>query len=323
MRRGAGVWRLKGVVLNVSWAAPKVGVVLLNWNSGRLTTACIESLLAMDSKPWRIIVIDNGSSDGSPERIAAAFPAAGILRNEVNLGFAGGSNMGICELLSAGADYIWLLNNDTKVDRGCLAALLGAMETDRGIAAATGKILYSVPADMIWYAGGVLKYWGCTAVHRGARTRDMGQFDQAEDVGFISGCCALLRREAVDEVGLLDERFFAYSEDFDWCLRARQLKLRLRYVPQAVLWHEVSASVRKNTLTSSGGTASPLAHYLATRNQLFIIRKHRESVAQAAAALLQLSGRVLYTSIGLLVLRRWDKLGSLWRGVWHGLWRNL
>jgi GT2 family glycosyltransferase len=297
----------------------KVGVLLLNWNGGEFTIPCIHSLLAMSYPPWRILVWDNGSTDGSPDRIAQMFPQACVLQSPTNIGCSAGNNAGIRRLLEEGAEYVWVLNNDTVVDRECLSALLHEMQTDPGVAVATGKILYSTPPHLIWYAGADWKPWLLTVRHRGQLNPDRGRYDQPADVEFVSGCCMLIRRSAFEAVGLFDERFFFYHEDVDWCLRASQAGLRLRYVPQAVLWHKASASLHKNTLGTSGGVTSPWGYFLTFRNGLFIIRKYADHWWQRDTALAYLMGTALYLSIGFILLWRLKKLSSLWQGIYCGL----
>ena len=277
----------------------------------------------MSCQPWRILVWDNASIDGSPDRIAQMFPQICVLPSRTNVGFAAGTNAGIRRLLQEGADFIWVLNNDTVVDPGCLSALLNAMQAEPDVAAATGKILCATPPNRIWYAGADWRPWLLVVKHRGQSETDRGQYDQPVDVDFVSGCCMLARRSAFEAVGLFDERFFAYSEDVDWCLRARQAGLRLRYVPQAVLWHKVSASLYKNALGTSGGTASPWSYFLTFRNNLIIIRKYASNWWQSGTALAYLMANALYLSIGFILLLRLKKLSGLWQGVFCGLMEDL
>ncbi len=296
----------------------RVGVALLNWNGGEFTIPCVESLLASDLQPWRIVVVDNASTDGSPDAIAARFPEVRLIRNERNLGFAGGTNVAIRALLAEGADPIWILNNDTVVDPACLRELSLALERDPGVAAVTAKIYRESPPDVLWYGGGDWTRWSFAARHLGEGERDRGQCDRADDVSFMSGCCILVRAAALRQVGLLDERFFAYYEDGDWCLRASAKRLRLRYVPSAVLWHKGSASVRKNTLGQSVGFASPFALYLETRNRIWVLRDHAGRPVPYLTALAALGYRCLYLSAAFTVLRRFEKLRAVWRGVRDG-----
>jgi GT2 family glycosyltransferase len=301
----------------------KVGVVLLNWNGGEFTIPCIQSLLASSCPPWRIVVVDNGSTDGSPDRVSACFPDVLVVRSPENIGFAAGNNAGIRRLLTDGAELIWVLNNDTEVAPDCLSVLVAEMKADPDLAAASGKILFATRPNQIWYAGADWRYWSLSAPHRGEMATDVGQFDTPTCVGFLSGCCMLVRRWAFERIGMFDEDYFAYYEDADWCLRARIAGLRLRYVPSAVLWHRVSATIRKNTLGSSGGTASPLSYFLSVRNRFLTIRRHATSPLQRVTAIALAVPGYVYVSCGLIVLRRWEKLRALWNGAAQGLRSDL
>ena len=301
----------------------QVDVVLLNWNSGAFTIHCINSLRAGTKIPERIVVVDNASTDNSADTISRQFPEVKLIRNDKNLGFTGGNNIGIRIFLKERIDYIWLLNNDTEVDRHCLEYLLNEFAKDPTVSATTGKILYPPPDKNIWYAGATFNYWTLRTYDRGALEKDEGQYDEAEDVPFISGCCMMVRRNAFEKIGLLDQNFFAYSEDFDWCLRALKSGLRLRYVPNAVLYHRVSASIQKNRGKISGGTTSLLSVYVNTRNRIFIIRKHASNINQFATAMIASVWWFLYYALALFILFRWDKLQSLFRGVKDGLFTRL
>ncbi len=298
----------------------KVGVVLVNWNTAEFTRLCIASLLAGRRVPWRMVVVDNASAGNEADQLAAMFPQVEVIRNDRNLGFTGGNNIGIRRLQQLGADYIWLLNNDTEVAPDCLESLLAAMQADSGVAVASAKILYQDPPDRIWYGGGAINPLRLTNHHGGLGQPDRGQFDRALDVGYVCGCCLFVRRSVFAQVGLLHDQFFAYYEDVEWCLRLRRHHLRMRYVPSAVLRHKVAASTVKNTLLQFGGTTSPRAHYLFARNRLFVIRLHARGAAQWACALAAYAGFNVYLLAGFLARGRWPKIAALGRGLADG-WR--
>jgi GT2 family glycosyltransferase len=192
------------------------------------------------------------------------------------------------------------------------------MEQDEDIAAASGKILYEGTTNLIWYAGSKINYRTLKSSHIGEQQTDEGQFDEPTDVPFLSGCCMFFRENTLNKVGIFDNNFFAYSEDFDWCLRAGFLGLRLRYVPQAKLYHKVSATFKKTTTTDNGGTSSPLAIYLTTRNRMYIIRKHAKSFFQFLTATIIYVSWNVYYGVALLLLFRIKKFKALIRGVADG-----
>lgn len=300
-----------------------IGLVLLNWNGAELTIRCLRSVLRGSIVPDQIVIVDNASSDNSVDTICEAFSNVHIIRNHRNMGFAGGCNIGIQYLRNQHIHTIWLLNNDTEVDASCLMMLLRELQISATIGAVTGKILYFPPDNRIWYAGATFDKWRMVVNHRGSMTIDYGQYDVSCDVPFISGCCMLIRHEVLENIGLFDERFFAYAEDFDWCLRCMRAGYRLRYTPAALLYHEVSASVLKHKGMISGGSSSPLGIYLLHRNRIFIIRKHADNAVQKTIACIMFLGWVLFYAAALLTLRRKEKVKALLLAVKDGLmtWR--
>jgi GT2 family glycosyltransferase len=223
--------------------APSVYVIVLNWNGWHNTAACLSSLQKLQYDNRRDIVVDNGSTDDSAARIRREFPQAELIEAGTNLGFAGGCNVGIRRALADGADYVWLLNNDTKVDPTALRALVEKAETDPQIGA-VGSAIYSMEAPQrlqVWGGGKVSFLLG------GSRHffKPVGD----EKIQYITGASLFLRRAALDTVGLLDEGFFFYWEDSDLCFRLRQAGWRLAVAARSAVWHKESASLRgENTL---------------------------------------------------------------------------
>lgn len=223
-------------------AEPLVYIVLVNWNGKDHTLACLQSLGAISYANYRIVVVDNGSSDGSVPTVRSAFPAVAVLEMQRNLRFAGGTNRGIQYALDHGAEQILILNNDTTVDPGFLRALVTCLQSDARIGMVGPKIYYQDDPERIWFAGGCVSFWTGTMHHIGIRKIDRGQFDEARDIAYASGCCILARRSIVETVGLLDESFFMYTEDADWCMRVRRAGYRIVYEPGAKIWHKLSVS---------------------------------------------------------------------------------
>jgi GT2 family glycosyltransferase len=300
-----------------------VGVVLVNWNGAEHTIPCIASLLSGSVTPDRIVVVDNASRDDSAERIVSRFPEVTLLRNTENLGFTGANNQGIERLIASGCDYIWILNNDTIVDRECLSTLKEHLEAHRDVAACSGKVLYAEPRDLIWFAGATVGAWTLVATHRGVGERDTGRYDRIEPTPFLSGCCMFVRREALQRLGAFDDRFFAYFEDADWCLRAGEAGVRLDYQPRAVLWHKVSATLHGLKAPGSAGTTSPFGVYITIRNRWFLIRKHARSPLRMATAGLAHALATGYHAGGLLLLGRFQKLKAVALAVYDGLFEPL
>lgn len=218
-------------------------IVLVNWNGWRDTAACLESCAGLHYAHVHTIVVDNGSTDDSVARLRERFPELHLLEMGANLGFAGGSNAGIHSALALGADYIWLLNNDTVVDPGALDALVEVMVEHPSVGIAGSRILYLDRPDTLWFAGGFFsRPWGL-ATHRGADETDEGQYGSLADADFVTGCSLFARASAARVIGPLDERYFLYWEDVDWSVRARLAGLRVVYVPGSRVLHKLGASM--------------------------------------------------------------------------------
>lgn len=228
-------------------SSPRVSIVVLSYNGRSLTLDCIRSLLATTYHPQRIIVVDNASSDGSVSAIHEAFAqeiAHGnidVIVNSANLGFAAGNNIGIERAMRLGTDAVLLLNNDTIVAPDLLERLVETLYSQPQAGIVGPMIYYFDPADRIWFAGTeVLLYRGLSR-HRGIRQKDTGQFSLSE-CDAVTGCAMFIRAEVIRTIGLLDTRYPLYSEDTDYCMRARQAGYRMYLQPSAKVWHKISAA---------------------------------------------------------------------------------
>jgi GT2 family glycosyltransferase len=228
-------------------SAANVAIIVLNWNGLADTVECLESLLRLEGPPPVIYVVDNGSTDGSVDALRRQYGERMVLiANERNLLYAGGNNVGIQRALADGCTHLLLLNNDTVVDGGMLRELLAASAV-WGDAVLCPKIYYARDGGKrLWYAGGWVNLARARSAHRGIREEDHGQYDRMEETGWATGCALFGTRRVFETVGLLDESFQLYSEDLDYCLRARAAGFPSVYVPAAKVWHKVSAAIGGN-----------------------------------------------------------------------------
>jgi GT2 family glycosyltransferase len=294
-------------------------VVLLNWNSHEMTAECIRSLLAMDGRDFEILVVDNGSTDGSVEMLTQGFPQITVLPQVRNLGFAAGCNVGVRHALAKGTDYVLLLNNDTFVTRDFLSEMLAAIQSDPRIGAACPKIYFADQPDKLWYAGADFSLWTGVIKHRGWKEIDHGQFDHCQEITRATGCAMLVRCSALGDVGLLDEQFWAYAEDLDWSLRFLKRGYRLMYAPKARLWHYDGAT----SVKSMGKGSEAMRQFLGTRNMVFIARKHlRWWHVPTYLLTFALNHIAFYTALRLW-RRDFRALVALYRGLSHGLRSSL
>jgi GT2 family glycosyltransferase len=217
-----------------------VNVLVLNWNNWRDTNECLASLQGLDYGDWRVIVLDNGSTDGSVLRIRERFPQVEIMELGKNLGYARGNNAGIRAALERGAEYVWLLNNDTTVDSKALWALVEKAESDPGIGA-VGSAIYSMAQP------DQLQSWGGGHVSRIGRSHHFTGPVSNERVQFLTGASLFLRCSAVKNIGLLDEGFFMYWEDADYCFRMRRAGWKLAVSGDSKVWHKEQGTVGKKS----------------------------------------------------------------------------
>lgn len=223
---------------------PKVMIVILNWNGKDDTIVCLDSLSKLDYTNYEVIVVDNGSTDGSQKEIKRRFPMVKLVENKENLGFAKGNNIGIrIALEDSNVKYIFLLNNDTKVEPNCLTELIKVAETDGRIGIVQPKMLRMNDPRIIDSTGHVFS-WG-RIVDRGCGKVDKGQYDCKLDIiGGCAGAC-LYRREMLEEIGLFDESFWAYYEDAELSWRAYKRGWKAKYVPSAIVYHKRGATTNK------------------------------------------------------------------------------
>lgn len=247
-----------------------VYVVILNWNGLADTIECIQSCLQLNDHHHTLLVVDNGSTDGSAARLRELFPDLQIIETGANLGYAGGNNIGITMALAHGAEFIWLLNNDTSVDPAALKELVGVLRTRLQAGIAGSKILYSSQPDVLWFAGGeVSSCWGY-ARHRGLNKPDIDQYNSIEPCEFATGCSLLIRSSVVRQIGLIPEQYFLYWEDVDWNTRAAKAGWEVLYVPSSRVWHKVS-----NSSKDSRGRVTMKPCRYEMRNRVLFHRRHR------------------------------------------------
>jgi GT2 family glycosyltransferase len=239
----------------------KVGVVILNWNHASLTLRCVEHVLAQDgvAAAVSVIVVDNGSGRDDIAVLEAGLPpTCWLICNEVNRGFAGGMNVGIDVAVQQGCSYVWALNNDAFAEPGCLAALVNSLDRDERLAAVTPRLLNPdrtpqvLGSQIDWDTGEL------TALRPGELPTTTSWY--------VTGAAIFVRTKALENERAFDERFFAYWEDADLCVRLLDRQWHLAVIDSAVCVHLGSAS---------SGIASPFVSYLMTRNVSLFLQRHR------------------------------------------------
>jgi len=257
-------------------------VIVLNWNGTDDTLECLSSLALLDYPRYEIVVVDNGSQPSPRERITREFPTFTYIETGVNLGYAGGNNVGIRHALAADHDYVFVLNNDTIVERDVLRRAVEVAETDASIGVVGVKIVAWDAPERVWVAYGEVTYRQGLVRLIGYYGQDDGAFDTQRDVEWVPGTAMLFRRRALETVGLFDEEFFAYHEDVDWCTAAREHGLRVVFAPQPRIYH-------KGHRSSGGKGYVTRRQYLAGRNMVLYVRKHATALQLAKFIAFQLA----------------------------------
>jgi GT2 family glycosyltransferase len=243
---------------------PRVITVILNTNRRDDTVECLGSLAQSTYPNHKIIVLDNASTDGSVEAIRAQFPAVEIMRLTSNKGYAGNNNVGIQAALGQQADWVLVLNEDTILDPECLTRLVEAGERDPNVGIVGPLVYHHDEPTVVQSAGGALgPNW--EARHIGQNEDDRGQYSAIRPVDWISGCAIMVRRQAIEQLGPLDELFFYYWEEVEWCIRIKHAGWGILHVPAAKLWHK---GVQRNY------QPKPSVAYYNTRNRFLMLEKH-------------------------------------------------
>jgi GT2 family glycosyltransferase len=246
---------------------PKIAIVILNWNGLRDTLECLESLKTIVYPNYVIVVIDNGSRGNDAEVIKEKFgDFVCLIEEEKNLGFAGGCNVGIRWALHSGAKYVLLLNNDIVVDPDFLIELVNVAENDVQIGIVGPKAYYYDQPKKIAYIGGKVNFWTGKTSFIGKNAADDGRFDNIEEVDFVGGSALLIKEGTIKLIGLLNEMYFAYYEETEWCTKARKAGFKVVYVPKARIWDK-----------GPKRSKSDLAMYYLTRNRFLFVKRNSSS----------------------------------------------
>ena len=222
---------------------PHIKVLILNWNGKDLLKPCLDSVMAIDYPSFSVLLVDNGSSDGSLDMVQKNYSKVEILALDQNYGFAGGYNRCFTQLKDNHSEFIMLLNNDTEVDTDILNSFNDAREKFGDKHIFGGKIYYHKNPDTIWYAGGKINLKRGFISHIGLRKLDSNKWSVPIETDYVTGCCLFTSIEVINRLNGFDDQFNMYGEDVDLCLRAKEAGINCYYYPKAKLWHHVSASL--------------------------------------------------------------------------------
>ena len=286
----------------------EVSIITINYNGLEDTCALIASIPF--NEEMEEIVVDNASKDQEADIIAQLYPQVKVIKNERNLGFAGGNNIGI---LSAQGKYLFLVNNDTVFQNYNIQTLIDRMKSSSEIGIVCPKIRF-------FWGNHTIQFTGYTALSKvtvrnhaiGFGEDDHGQYDTAHPTPYAHGAAMLIRRDAIDKVGLMPECYFLYYEELDWSMMFTRAGYQIWYEPKCTIYHKESQST---------GQDSPLRTYYLTRNRLLLVRRNPQEFNKTLAyiyliGIVALRDILKYTFIG-----RYDLLKAIFRALGHFIYK--
>jgi hypothetical protein len=264
----------------------RIGIVTVTYNSAQVIEPFLQSILSQEHQEFTLYLIDNASKDKTLDLLKSSQdPRIVVTPNEKNIGVAAGNNQGIQAALSDGCSHILLINNDTEFPSTLVGDMLRACESHH-CDMIVPKMYYFDDPNRIWCAGGAFYRWrGYSSCHFGEGELDHGQYDTPRAVEYCPTCCTMIKAEVFEKIGMMDEKYFVYWDDSDFCYRAMKYGLITYYEPSIKLWHKVSFL--------TGGGFSEFSLYFGTRNKVYFLIKNRPKIE----AFLQLIAYWLYLFI--------------------------
>jgi GT2 family glycosyltransferase len=291
----------------------KLAIIIINWNSLELTSDTLKALQHCSFRDFDVILVDNGSTDGSRETLQQNFQKIIPLFSPENIGFTGGNNLGMHYALEKGYPYIMLLNNDVDVTPDFLEPLIARMDADPQMGAIQPLIMFHHNRNLVWNAGG--KYMNWIGVSK--TLTSLPETNALSQIDWITGCAFMIKAEVLKKVGLLEEKYFIYHEDVDLSLRIRKAGYSLYLEPHSVIYH-IAGMSQKTKTKGKEGFVSPKVHYLNARNRIWTIRKYTKLVEWPTVFIYQFL-YMLTISMYFILRGRHEKRKSWWLGIRHGL----
>ncbi len=244
---------------------PKVFLLILNWNKPLDTIECIDSCLKLDYDNYEILLVDNHSEDDSVAQLKNRYPKIHLVVNSENLGYAGGNDVGLQYALKQNADFILILNNDTVLDPQMLSLLVQAAKDHPKAGLLAPKVLYYDDPSLINSLGTSMDWFRMRPYLGECHRKDTGNYDPILHKDILVGCALLVPKKTIERIGIIDEKFFLFHEEADWCFRSLRAGFENLVVPKAVIYHKASKTMREFSSTT---------HYYSTRNFLYMARRN-------------------------------------------------
>ncbi|AHM63626.1 family 2 glycosyl transferase [Flammeovirgaceae bacterium 311] len=284
---------------------PLVSIVILSYNQLKVSCEFLDSCRALSYDNYEIIMVDNASAEDPTQLIKTNYPYVRFIRNEQNLGFAGGNNIGIA---AAKGDYIFIVNNDTEVTPDLLDKLLEPFQKDPAIGVVSPKIKYFSNPTLIQYAGyTAMNPFTGQAVAIGHKQEDQGQHDKSGYTNFAHGAAMMVKKEVIEKVGAMPDIFFLYYEELDWAEQIKRAGFKIYYQAEGEIFHKESVSV---------GKESPLKAYYHTRNRVLFMRRNTSPFQFTLFSLFLVTCVIPKGLLKYILKRQPIHLKNFIRGLW-------
>ncbi|HWB62578.1 MAG TPA: glycosyltransferase family 2 protein [Chitinophagales bacterium] len=289
---------------------PKVSIITVNYNQAAVTCEMLESLRALTWKNTEVLVVDNASAENC-DVIKEKYPEVELIKSKTNLGFAGGNNLAI---VKATGDYLLLINNDTEVSPGFIEPLLETFARHDKAGVVSPKIVFYYTNNLIQYAGtNKINPLTCRGETVGYMQKNDGRFDSETRTDLSHGACMIFSREVLDKVGIMDDSYFLFYEEYDYCERVKRAGFDIYYNGQSQILHKQSVSV---------GKASPMKSYFMTRNRIYFSRKNFSGLNRLSAVAYTYMIAIPVNLLRELIQGRWQNSLAIARGAWWNLFHS-
>ena len=294
---------------------PLVSIISVNFNQIQVTLELLQSLRSISFCNFEIILVDNGSIQDSKKLLAEKYPEVNYIFSDKNLGFSGGNNLGI---RASKGDYLFFVNNDTEITEGCIETLLQLFNSIPQLGIVSPRICYD---PKLTDNQQIIQYAGATHVNPmtarneiiGEKQIDQGQFNEAKETAYVHGAAMMIKREVVNNVGVMPEEFFLYYEELDWSEQIRNAGYKVYVEPNALVFHKESLAVGQN---------STLKTYYHTRNRIFFVRRNRSQSQIVIFYLFLFFFTIPKNTLVFLKNREWGHISAFYKGVWWNFFNN-
>lgn len=294
---------------------PLVSIISVNFNQIQVTLELLDSLRKISFRDFEIMLVDNGSSENSTQLISEKYPEVNYIFSKENLGFSGGNNLGI---RASNGEYLFFVNNDAEVTEGCIETLLQLFNSLSQLGIVSPQICYD---PKLTNNQQIIQYAGATHVHSmtarneilGEKQIDKGQFNIAKETAYVHGAAMMIKREVIDNVGVMPEEFFLYYEELDWSEQIRNAGYKVYVEPNALVYHKESLTVGKD---------STLKTYYHTRNRIFFVRRNRSWSQLLIFYLFLFCFTIPKNTLVFLKNREWGHISAFYKGIWWNLVGN-